>query len=87
MNLHILFTKMQICLKSGRKYFEFNQITRRKSGNSQRNREAVEEVIGSAVQMINKRLPEYKISVLIPDDLLFVSMDAKLIERIDQFIG
>ena len=44
--------------------------------------EAVEEVIGSAVQMISKRLPEYKISVLIPDDLLFVSMDAKLIEQV-----
>lgn len=44
--------------------------------------EAVEEVIGSAVNHIAKRAPKYEIEVCIPDEILLVSMDAKLIEQV-----
>jgi two-component system sensor histidine kinase KdpD len=44
--------------------------------------EAVEEVIGSAVHHIMQRSPEYEISVNIPNELLLVPMDAKLIEQV-----
>ena len=45
-------------------------------------REAVEEVIGGAIGHISARLPEYEISVNVPDELLLVPMDAKLIEQV-----
>lgn len=44
--------------------------------------EAVEEVIGGAVNHIMKRSPEREISVAVPDELLVVPMDAKLIEQV-----
>jgi two-component system sensor histidine kinase KdpD len=44
--------------------------------------EAVEEVIGGAVSHIAARAPEYEISVNVPDELLLVPMDAKLIEQV-----
>ncbi len=44
--------------------------------------EAVEEVVGSAVNQIAKRVPKYNIEVCIPDEVLLVPMDAKLIEQV-----
>jgi two-component system sensor histidine kinase KdpD len=44
--------------------------------------EAVEEVIGGAVSHMMKRYPEYEIMVSIPEDVLIVPMDAKLIEQV-----
>lgn len=43
--------------------------------------EAVEEVVGVAISVIGKRAPEYEIAVQIPDKLLLVPMDAKLIDQ------
>jgi two-component system sensor histidine kinase KdpD len=44
--------------------------------------EAVEEVIGGAVTHMMKRSPEYDIKVSIPEEVLLVPMDAKLIEQV-----
>lgn len=44
--------------------------------------EAVEEVIGSAVNHIARRSPEYDITVSVPHKLLLLPMDAKLIEQV-----
>lgn len=44
--------------------------------------EAVEEVVGGAVSHIMQRSPEYEISITIPNELLLVPMDAKLIEQV-----
>lgn len=44
--------------------------------------EAVEEVIGAALIVMNKRAPEREIEVDIPDSLLLVPMDAKLITQV-----
>lgn len=44
--------------------------------------EAVEEVIGAAVAAVAKRAPEHEIAVHIPDDMLLVPMDAKLIGQV-----
>jgi len=44
--------------------------------------EAVEEVIGVAVAAVAKRAPEREITVHIPDDVLLIKMDAKLIEQV-----
>lgn len=44
--------------------------------------EAVEEIVGGAVSHISKRFPEYDIKVKVPDELLLVPMDAKLIEQV-----
>ena len=44
--------------------------------------EAVEEVVGAAVLAISKRAPEREISVQIPDELLMVPMDARLIGQV-----
>ena len=44
--------------------------------------EAVEEVIGGAVNHIMKRFPKREISVTAPGELLVVPMDAKLIEQV-----
>ncbi|WP_159443208.1 sensor histidine kinase [Pilibacter termitis] len=43
--------------------------------------EAVEEVVGSAINRMDKLLLPYKLSVNIPLELLLVPMDAKLIEQ------
>ena len=45
-------------------------------------REAAEEVIGVAVSHIAARAPKHEISVNVPDELLLVPMDAKLIEQV-----
>lgn len=44
--------------------------------------EVVEEIVGGAVSHILKRAPEQEISVHVPDELLFVPMDGKLIEQV-----
>ena len=44
-------------------------------------KEAVEEIISVAVAAIAKRSPEYEITVHIPNEVLLVPMDAKLIEQ------
>jgi len=44
--------------------------------------EAVEEVIGGAIHHIMQRAPDRDVSVSIPDELLLVPMDAKLIEQV-----
>ena len=44
--------------------------------------EAVEEVIGAALIVMNKRAPDREIEVDIPDSLLLVPMDAKLITQV-----
>ena len=44
--------------------------------------EAVEEVVGSAVYHIDQRSAEHEIKVSIPDELLLAPMDAKLIEQV-----
>lgn len=43
--------------------------------------EAVEEVVGVAVAAFSKREPEHEIVVRIPDEVLLVPMDARLIEQ------
>lgn len=48
----------------------------------QKQTEAVEEIIGGAVAHIAKRAPDYEIQVHVPDELLLVPMDAKLIEQV-----
>lgn len=59
-------------------------LTRLKEGKLILNKqiEAVEEVIGSAVERIKHRSAEYEIMVSIPNELLLVPMDAKLIEQV-----
>ncbi|MDD4159928.1 MAG: DUF4118 domain-containing protein [Synergistaceae bacterium] len=44
--------------------------------------EAAEEVIGGAVNLMIKRYPKYEIKVRVPEELLIVPMDAKLIEQV-----
>lgn len=44
--------------------------------------EAVEEVIGSVLMVIEKRYPEVKISISMPDELLMIPMDARLISQV-----
>ena len=44
--------------------------------------EAVEEVIGAALMVMEKRLPDREITVSIPDTLLMVPMDARLISQV-----
>lgn len=41
--------------------------------------EAVEEVVGAAVRHISRRWPDYEITVNVPEELLLVPMDARLI--------
>lgn len=59
-------------------------LTRLQDGHLTLNKqpEAVEEVIGAAVLAISKRAPEREIAVQIPDDLLMVPMDARLIGQV-----
>lgn len=44
--------------------------------------EAAEEVVGGAVNHILNRHPEYEITVNVPEEVLLVPMDAKLIEQV-----
>lgn len=44
--------------------------------------EAIEEIIGSAIGHIAKHSPRYEIRVCMPDELIFAPMDAKLIEQV-----
>ncbi|MGN1025216.1 MAG: DUF4118 domain-containing protein [Faecousia sp.] len=44
--------------------------------------EAVEEVVGAAVLAISKRAPDREIEVQIPEDILMVPMDARLIGQV-----
>lgn len=44
--------------------------------------EAAEEVIGGAVRRIMERYPGREVAVSVPDDVLIVPMDAKLIEQV-----
>ncbi len=44
--------------------------------------EAVEEIVGEAAQKFKKRFPACQVSVQVPDELLFVPMDATLIEQV-----
>lgn len=44
--------------------------------------EPVEEVLGDAVSRLKKRLPEAKIHVRIPDEVVMIPMDAVLIEQV-----
>ena len=45
-------------------------------------KEACEEVIGAALQHMKKRVPDREIEVELPDELLMVPMDARLIEQV-----
>lgn len=44
--------------------------------------EAVEEIVGSALNHFSRRSPEYEIKVIIPDTLLLIPVDAKLIVQV-----
>lgn len=44
--------------------------------------EPVEEVLSEAVQRLKKRLPDAKVHVQVPDDILMIPMDAVLIEQV-----
>ncbi len=48
----------------------------------QKQREAVEEVVGVAVAAVTKRAPGRTLRVQIPGDVLMVAMDARLIEQV-----
>lgn len=52
------------------------------SANITTNLEAVEEIVGSAVQKFQKRYPGVGVDVNIPDEVLLVPMDAILIEQV-----
>ncbi len=58
-------------------------LTRLQDGNLvlSKQLEAVEEVVGVAVAACAKRAPNHEISVQIPDEMLLVPMDARLIEQ------
>ena len=59
-------------------------VTRISDGTTkiEKTEEAVEEVAGEAVRKFNKRFPQVKVSVSVPEALLFVPMDAILIEQV-----
>ncbi|MGM0688699.1 MAG: ATP-binding protein [Bacillota bacterium] len=44
--------------------------------------EAVEEIIAESIRQVQKHSPNHRISVTIPDDVLFVYMDSKLIVQV-----
>lgn len=44
--------------------------------------EAAEEVVGAAIVTISKRAPEHEITVELPDELLLIPMDARLIQQV-----
>jgi two-component system sensor histidine kinase KdpD len=59
-------------------------LTRLRDGNIalKKQSEAIEEIIGTAIARLKKQYPECNITVTVPNDLLFVPMDAKLIEQV-----
>ena len=44
--------------------------------------EVLEEIVGGAIHRVSQRSPNHQITVNMPDELLFVPMDAKLIEQV-----
>lgn len=50
--------------------------------NISKEKEAVEEVIAAAIMVMEKRCPDRNIMVSIPEDLVMVPMDAKLISQV-----
>lgn len=44
--------------------------------------EAVEEIIAEAVRHSLKYYPNYKISIMVPEDVIFIKMDGKLIKQV-----
>ncbi|MDF2930322.1 MAG: integral rane sensor signal transduction histidine kinase [Anaerospora sp.] len=44
--------------------------------------EAAEEVVGAAIRHISRHYPEHEIAVSVPEELLLVPMDAKLIRQV-----
>jgi two-component system, OmpR family, sensor histidine kinase KdpD len=44
--------------------------------------EAVEEIIAESIRRVQKYTPTHKISVAIPDDVIFIHMDSKLIVQV-----
>ncbi len=44
--------------------------------------EAVEEIVSEAIYRASKYAPDHKIFITVPDDVLFVPMDGKLIEQV-----
>ena len=59
-------------------------VTRIQGGEANVNKssESVEEVVSEAVIRLKKRLPEAKIHVQVPDELIIIPMDAILIEQV-----
>ncbi|EGO64100.1 sensor histidine kinase [Acetonema longum] len=45
-------------------------------------KEAAEEVVGAAIHHISRYYPEYEITVQVPDELLLIPMDARLIRQV-----
>jgi len=44
--------------------------------------EAVEEIVAESIARASKYYPNHKISIILPDEVLFVPMDGKLIEQV-----
>ncbi|MBS7007713.1 sensor histidine kinase [Anaerostipes sp.] len=59
-------------------------LTRLQDGrlNIKKETEALEEVIGGAIALIAKRAPEQEIQVEMPEEVLMIPMDAKLMEQV-----
>lgn len=59
-------------------------LTRLQDGrlNINKEPEALEEVIGGAIALITKRAPEQEIQVEMPEEVLMIPMDAKLMEQV-----
>ncbi len=59
-------------------------VTRMSGGETRitKTEEAAEEIVAEAVRKFKKRFPDIKVSVSVPEELLFVPMDAMLIEQV-----
>jgi two-component system sensor histidine kinase KdpD len=57
-------------------------LTRLGEGSLEKKPEAAEEVVGGAISHISRRSPGHRITVDMPEELLFVPMEAKLIEQV-----
>lgn len=61
-------------------------VTRMDDGTSearlQKQVEVAEEVVSAAVDRLHKRFPQQDVTVMVPDELLLVAMDAMLIEQV-----
>lgn len=53
-----------------------------KTAKVNKSREPVEEVLAEAVTRLKKRIPDAKVTVRVPDDVLMIPMDAILIEQV-----